>query len=186
MRCDNVNLDMILTTKEASEKYPVADCTIRAWIKEGVFKPNDYRKSGNTWLIKRNALEEILKKKNMLGKEFVLDNQKVYVRHLGYKSKNIEIWYQSDKTKEVLENIPFKDFVNQMFEIYKKEKKVRFKNLIIDDNLQVNDNWLFEKEKTWAITLKGVIDTMKNTLQTHNIDTSSLDEFLKSYEEGGK
>lgn len=152
----NVNiLDLVMTTKEASEKYDVADCTFRTWIKDGLFNTNDIKKSGSKWLIKRDAIEELLKKKNLLGKTFVVDGETVKVEYLGHKGKTFQIWYEDIKVKEIIEGMPHKELVFQTFQAFKEETKMNFKFVLIDGNIKENDNWFFRKEKVWALTLKG-------------------------------
>jgi hypothetical protein len=59
---ESVSLDLenplweVVTTKEAAQEWGVADATIRQYILEGKFRPDEVRKSGGTWLIKRGAL----------------------------------------------------------------------------------------------------------------------------------
>jgi hypothetical protein len=184
LKCNPMNsevniLDLVMTTKEASEKYDVADSTFRMWIKEGLFRDEDIKKSGNTWIIKKEAIEEILRKKNLFGKTFVLDGKKVYVEHLGYKGKSIQIWYENDKVKEIIENMPHKELVPQMFEVFKEDMKMNYKIVLIDSNTKDSDNWLFRKEKVWTLTLKGVLETIRKSMILKNIDTSQLDNYLK-------
>ncbi|PLS19734.1 hypothetical protein CVD28_04805 [Bacillus sp. M6-12] len=172
-------LDLVLTTKEASEKYDVADCTFRTWIKDGLFRQKDIKKSGNTWLIKREAIEELLRNKNMFGKTFTVDGEKVRVEHLGYKGNTIQIWYENDHVKQILENLPNKELVPQMFEVFKEESKMNYKIVIIDNNLEESDNWFFRKEKVWALTLKGVLETIRQSMEMKQFDTSQFDSYLK-------
>lgn len=172
-------LDLVMTTKEASEKYDVADSTFRMWIKEGLFRDEDIKKSGNTWIIKKEAIEEILRKKNLFGKTFVLDEKKVYVEHLGYKGKNIQIWYENDKVKEIIENMPHKELVPQMFEVIKEDTKMNYKVVLIDSNTEESNNWWFRREKVWALTLKAVLETIRKSMLIKNMNTSQLDSYLK-------
>lgn len=165
---------MVMTTKEVSEKYPVADCTVRSWIKDGIIAKNDYRKSGNTWLIKKEALVKILKEKGMLSKQFMLGEDKIYAEHFAYKDKNLEIWYENQNVKKAFELLPYDESTFQIFSIYKKEKRLKIKNLIIKDDPHQSDNWLYEKEGVWVITLKGVIDTINDTFNLNKRDNSSL------------
>lgn len=155
---------MVMTTKEASEKYPVADCTVRSWIKDGIVAKNDYRKSGNTWIIKKETLVKILKEKGMLSKLFIWGKDKIYAEHFAYKDKNLEIWYENQNVKNAFELLPYDESTFQIFSIYKKEKRLKIKYLIIKDDPHQSDNWLYEKEGIWIITLKGVTDTINDAI----------------------
>lgn len=173
-------LDLVMTTKEASQRYSVADCTFRTWIKDGVFRQDEIKKSGNTWLIKREAIEIVLKKKNMLGKTFVVDGEEIHVEHLGYKGKSVHVWYENDMVKNIIENMPQKELVHQMFEVFKEDTKMSFKDVIIDGNIENSDNWFFRKEKVWALTLKGVLETLRQSMKMKEFDTAQFDSYLKN------
>lgn len=171
-------LDLVMTTKEASEKYEVADCTFRTWIKDGQFTDSDIKKSGNTWLIKKQAIEALLKSKNMLGKTFKLDGEHVHVEHLGYKTKDLQIWFENQSVKGIMEQMPHKELVSQMFEVFKEETKMNYKNVLIYENKEESDNWFFRKDKVWALTLKGVLDTVRQSMQLKDMDTDKLDAYM--------
>jgi len=51
--------EKVMTFKEASEKYDVAVSTLRNRAADGRFEENDIRKSGNTWLVKKSAMDRI-------------------------------------------------------------------------------------------------------------------------------
>lgn len=172
-------LDMIMTTKEASVEYDVADCTFRTWIKDGMFSQQDIKKSGNTWLIKKEAIEKLLKKKNMLGRTFNLDGRETYVEHLGYKEKNLQIWFENDEVKNLIESMPHSELVPQMFEVFKEDTKMNYKSVLIFDNKEENDNWFFRKDKVWVLTLKGVMDTVRQTMMMKELDTNKIDCYMK-------
>jgi hypothetical protein len=48
-------LNEILTASEAEEQFNLKPGTVRAACTRGLL-PNDYRKSGNTWLVTKNAM----------------------------------------------------------------------------------------------------------------------------------
>lgn len=181
MNTPNLNvLDMVVTTKEASALYNIADCTFRTWIKDGLFQSSDIKKSGNTWLIKRDALESLLKSKNIFGKTFQLDGDEVHVEHLESKEKNLQIWYQNAKTKAILDQVPHKELIPQMFKVFKEDTKMNFKFVIIDDNVEDNDNWFFRKEKVWALTAKAIIETLHESLiKKEGFDLTEFESFRK-------
>lgn len=171
--------DMVLTTTKASEIYPVADSTLRAWIKEGQFRESDIEKSGKTWLIRKDALEELLKSKNMYGKTFVLDGQEVFVEYLAYKNKTLQIWYEDSTVKTILDKMPYNELIPQIFEGFKEETKMKYRFVIIDNNKEEGDNWFFKKEKVWAFTLKGLVETIHKSMKAKGFDTSELETYCK-------
>lgn len=50
----------MITVREAAAIWSVADATIRQYILAGKFQPGEVRKSGGTWLIKKNAILRVL------------------------------------------------------------------------------------------------------------------------------
>jgi len=46
----------VITVKEAAETWGVADATIRQYILAEKFRPGEVRKSGGTWLVKKDAM----------------------------------------------------------------------------------------------------------------------------------
>lgn len=173
-------LDWVMTTKEASDKYEVADCTFRTWIKEGHFEGHEIKKSGNTWLIKKEAIERLLKSKNMLGKTFKLEGDVVHVEHLGYKAKNLQIWFENKVVKEIMEEMPHSELLPRIFEVFKEDTKMNYKSVLIYENKEESDNWFFRKDKVWALTLKGVLDTIRQSMQVKDMNTNKLDAYMKA------
>ena len=53
------SIDEILTFAEASQKYDVAVSTLRHRQRDGRFEDGDTRKSGNTWLVTKSAMERL-------------------------------------------------------------------------------------------------------------------------------
>lgn len=174
-------LDLVITTKEASLNYPVADCTIRSWILDGEFNDKDVRKSGQIWLVTRSGLEDILERKGLLNKRVVLEKKEQIVKYLGYKSKKIEIWMEDEVTYKMFKNIPNGDMIITLLEIYKKEYKLPFKVVVVVNNKEESDNSLYKKEKTWVITSKALYQILKDALDIKEIDTSELEEYFKSF-----
>jgi len=115
----------------------------------------------------------------MLGRDFTFDSQIVHMEFLTYKSDGIEIWFENHTTKEVLDNMPHKELIPQIFEIYKSEKYLEYSYVLIDDNIYLINNWLSEENKTWAVSLRAVIDTMRRILVNKNIDISGFDSYLQ-------
>lgn len=114
------------------------------------------------------------------GKDFILHKEKLHMDYLAYKGNKIEIWHKNDTTKEILDNIPYRTLIHQMFEIYRSEKYLSFRYVLIDDNTRQIDNSLYPKEKMWIITLGAVIDTMRRVLINQGINIAQLDAFLIS------
>lgn len=46
----------MITVREAAQIWGVADATIRQYIAAEKFRPGEARKSGGTWLVKKNAM----------------------------------------------------------------------------------------------------------------------------------
>lgn len=174
-------LKLVMSTKEASDKYNIADCTIRTWADQAILSKSEVKKSGNAWIVTKPGLERVLKQKGMFGKEFSLGGDDFYMKHLAHKGE-IEIWYQNDKVKELIDEMPYKSMIPQIFEIFRKEQGMNFKFMIIDDNLDKSDNWYFKKEKVWAITLRGVLETMRDVMVRQGIENYKLDIYLNEKE----
>lgn len=176
-------LDMVMTTKEASLKYPIADCTIRSWILDGEFNAKDIKKSGQTWIVKKSALEEILSKKGLLNKEFKLEGKKFVAKYLGYKSKKVEIWFEDDHVCELVKNMPYSELLLPILEIYKKEHKLPFKSVVISNDDE-DDNLLYKREKTWLITSKALYELLRGALIEKNMNFRELDIYYSSMKAG--
>lgn len=56
--------EYVMTFKEASEKYDVAMSTLRHRQRDGRFGSGDTRKSGNTWLVTKSAMDRIYGKED--------------------------------------------------------------------------------------------------------------------------
>ena len=167
-------LDLVLTTKEASLKYPIADCTIRGWILDGEFNKEDFKKSGNTWIIKKSSIEEILTKKGLLNKRIKLESKNYNLSHLGYKNKKIEVWFEEECTYKMFKNMPYNETILTLLDIYKKENKLPFKTVIIVNNNEKSDNSLFKKEKTWLLTSKALYQILKEALDEKKTDMPEI------------
>ncbi|MFX0547900.1 helix-turn-helix domain-containing protein [Hathewaya histolytica] len=56
-------LEDVLTFSEAAEKYGLSNgAVLRNYVKRGLLEENEYRKSGNVWLVKKSAMERLFKK----------------------------------------------------------------------------------------------------------------------------
>lgn len=173
-------LDMVITTKEASEIYPVSDSTIRFWLKNGEFSEYEYKKSGNTLIFTKEAIERILTEKGMFEKTFILEKNPHLMRYFGGKNPSLEIWYENVKTLTIINGMPNKDLLIDAFEIIGTERKTRFEYLLIDDNTDEEDNWFFQKQKVWAVTLKYALRVVRTYLEANKISTAAFDLYLRS------
>ena len=162
----NKILEEVLTTKEASEIYPVADCTIRAWILNNEFNKTEFRKSGNTWLITKKGLEDILKKKNIINS---LDEKKLLMN-----AKKIKIIFASKKTFQFILEMPYKDLLLNILEIYNKKHSLNIKTIVVSDDWQVSNNSLNTKTKIWYLSAKSMYDILLNGLVYKKVDTEEL------------
>ena len=180
----NINiLDLVITTKEASERYPVADSTIRSWILDGEIDKKDIKKSGQTWIVKKSALEEILSKKGLLNKEFKLEGKSFVAKYLGYKSKKVEIWFEDDYVCELIKNMPHNELLLPILEIYQKEHKLPYKSVVIS-NSDKEDNLLYKKEKTWVITSRSLYELLRDALVEKNMNVMELDVYYSTMKAG--
>jgi len=86
----NIILNEVLTTKEACERYNIADCTVRSWIKEKLLTENEVRKSGNTWIVLRQALESLLREKKLYGRTFNIEGRTISADTLLFREKTLQ------------------------------------------------------------------------------------------------
>lgn len=125
------------------------------------------------------SMKEGLKRaKHLLRNRIYKINDKTHMlKYIGFESKTVEVWYDSEKVKNFIENMPFKEAVAHIFGGYQffSGKKVRF--ILIVDDWNTNDNWYYPSDKTWAITLKGAIETVIDTLQNQKRDVQPLKEY---------
>ncbi|WPS85422.1 helix-turn-helix domain-containing protein (plasmid) [Brevibacillus halotolerans] len=173
------SVDMVLTTKEASTEFGIADCTIRQWMDQKLLDESDYRKSGSTWLMDRIAFINLLRRKKLHGKVFEVEGKKITFEYLGYKSKQLNIWYENQRVRTVLTNMPFANAVSEAYLACKEDMGLDYKYLMIIDESEVSDNWFYRKNKTWVITLRFVLETIIKTLANQGLNIVPLEKYLK-------
>lgn len=109
--------------------------------------------------------EELKRFKHLLrNRIYPINGKKRTLKYIGYESKTVEVWYDTEKVKTFIEEMPFKEAVAHIFGGYQffSGKTVRY--VLIVDDWDINDNWYYPDDKTWAITLRGVIETVSETL----------------------
>jgi hypothetical protein len=52
-------LEEVLTSQEAARKWGLSVNTVTQWCNRGKFKPGEFRKSGNIWLVTRKGMERL-------------------------------------------------------------------------------------------------------------------------------
>lgn len=100
--------------------------------------------------------------------------------HLGIRGDSIEVWYENNNVKRFIDSMPFQTSVCQIFDIYQYESKMKYKYLLITDDKVESDNWYYPDDKTWVITLKGIMDTVMKTLENGGIDIQSLKQYVQN------
>lgn len=175
-------LNKVITTNEASSEFGIADCTIRQWIDQKLLDEGDYRKSGRTWIMKRESFLNLLRKKKMYDREFEVEGKKMTFRHLGKKGNKLEVWYENDRVKDILLNMPHASMVFEAFQAYKEDSGLGYKYVLVSDDLHEADNWLYRKSKTWVITLRSVLELILETLSAKGIDKTSLEMYVREKE----
>lgn len=179
---ENNILKMVITTNEASSEFGIADCTIRQWIDQKLLDEGDYRKSGRTWIMKRESFLNLLQKKKMYDKEFEIEGKKMVFKHLGKKENKLEIWYENDRVKDILLNMPHANMVFDAFQVYKEDSGLGYKHVLIADEIHEADNWMYRKSKTWVVTLRSVLELILETLSVKGIDNKSLEQYVREKE----
>lgn len=132
----------------------------------------------SSWIIPVCSLIQKLYPRKKAEKVFEVDGKTMVFKYMGYRSRHMEIWCESERVKKVLAEMPYANAVHQVFEAYKKESKLKFRYLLITDEVDTCDNWFYESERTWVITLKGVLFTIQNALKRKNINLFFLDQYL--------
>jgi hypothetical protein len=173
------NVDKVMTTKEASKEFGIADCTIRQWIDQNQLANGDYRKSEGTWIMDRAAFTNLLRRKKIVEKTYEIDGKEIIFLFRGYKSKELDIWYEDERVKKILSDMPHANVVKEAFLAYKNDSGMKYKHLLITNNEEVSDNWFYSKNKTWVLTLRSVLETVIKSLDIQGIDISSINQYLK-------
>lgn len=132
----------------------------------------------SSWVPNIRLLIQTFYSNKRARKIFEVDGTTIVFKYMGYRSSHMEIWYESERVKKLLEDMPYANAVQQVFEAYKKESKLKFRYLLITDEIDVCDNWFYESERTWVITLKGVLFTIRNTLERKKVNLFFLDRYL--------
>lgn len=52
----------VYTTREAEQKWGLAENTVNKWCNRGKFSENEARKSGKVWLVTRNGMNRLTRK----------------------------------------------------------------------------------------------------------------------------
>lgn len=108
---------------------------------------------------------------------YPINGRKHTLKYIGFSSKTVEVWYDSEKVKTFVEEMPNKESIAHIFGGYQffSGKKVRY--VLIIEDWKTNDNWYYPNDKTWAITLKGAIDTVYDTLNHQKKDVRPLSDY---------
>lgn len=172
----------VITPKEAYEIYGVPESTTRQWLDNRQLEDGEYRKSGSTWLMEKNAFLRLLRRKNLYGKQFEVNDRKITFEFLGSKVKRLEIWYENDRVKDWLSNMPHADLVLRAFKDYKEESKLKYEYVLITDDMDTNDIWFYKRNKTWVATMRSVFEIIIPTLRKQGHDPSEIEAYLKNRE----
>lgn len=177
-------LNDIVTTSESTQIYDIADSTLRIWIAEGIIPSQMVRKSGNTWVIVREALEEVLKKKNLLTKTIDISGEKLELSCFGYKSKSYKAWYENDEVKEFLENLPSAHILPLLGEVMKDTGNINMKLLCVDNNKTEINNAFYPKEKVMLITLVALTHLVYDSLKQKGllIEAENVKKYANKHE----
>ncbi|MBP1308708.1 monoamine oxidase [Paenibacillus sp. 1182] len=173
------SVDKVLTTKEAHEIYGVAVCTIRQWMDQKLLSEGDYRKSGGTWIMDHMAFLDLLRKKNLLEKKFEVEGKTIIFQHRGLKTRDLQLWYENDRVKTTLTEMPYANTVIEAFRTYGKDSNLKYKHVLICKDEERSDNWFYQHSKTWVVTLRFVLDIVAKVLATQAIDLTLLESYLQ-------
>jgi len=83
-----------------------------------------------------------------------------------------------------MQSLPHKETIPQIFEIFRREKKMRVKYLVVTHDFKETDNWYSPADKLWVITAKALIDILRQTFQKQCVDSTSFENYLKNYDLG--
>ncbi|MED1854694.1 hypothetical protein ABE430_25210 [Brevibacillus agri] len=109
-----------------------------------------------------------------------IEGQKKEFKHIGHKTKQLEIWYENERVRDVLTNMPYRNVVVEAFQAYKEDSEINYQLLLIIDNMDESDNWFYRRSKIWVVTLKCVLETIDEVLSRQNIDAEPLRRFIRS------
>lgn len=175
-------IDEVLTPKEAFEVYGVPESTTRQWLDNNQLEDGEYRKSGSTWLMEKNAFLRLLKRKNLYGKQFEVNDREITFEFLGSKIKGLEIWYENERCKDWLSNMPYSHLVLQAFKDYKEDSGLKYNDVLILDDMDTNGNWFYKRSKTWVLTMRSVFEIIIPTLRKQGQDPTEIEVYLKKRE----
>ena len=128
-------------------------------------------------------MESIKRMKHLLrNRIYTINGKKHTLTYIGYSSSTLEVWYDSEAVRDFVEEMPYQEMVAHIFGGYQlfSGKKVRY--ILITNNWDVNDNWYYPDDQTWAITVKGVFETIRDTLKNRKKDIESLNEYAMKQE----
>lgn len=108
---------------------------------------------------------------------YKLNNRKITMNRLGYQDNSIQVWYENEVLHTLVENMPDIERIIQVFKGYKLMNGMDFNYLLITNDWD-NDNWFYPDDKVWVITLRGVADTICETLELGSRDVSHIKEYF--------
>ena len=110
---------------------------------------------------------------------YTLNGSKRKMKVLGNTNKGMEVWYETESSKKLIEEMPFASFLHQIFQGYAIQNSMNVRFFFIIDEYEINDSWYYPDDQVWVVTLKGAIDTMSETLSNLGKEVDLLENYYE-------
>lgn len=129
-------------------------------------------------------MEQIIKSILHLLKRhaYLIDGKLHTLKYIGYRTIEIEVWYDSKEVKKFMMEFPMKEAISEVFGSKSQLLTgIKAPYILITKDMNINDNWYYPDDQVWLITLKGVIDTLREALVHQKRDTMLIDNYCKKH-----
>lgn len=119
-------------------------------------------------------------RENKTKKTICIEDRSIIFKFKYYQSSFLEVWCESERVLKILQELPYKNLIPEIFKAYKEESKSKFRYLLITDDEKI-DNWYWESKRTWVVTVNGVLSVVRNFLNRKNRSLYLFDQYLADH-----
>lgn len=175
-------IEQVITLEEACKRYKVKKSLVLELLVSGELQRNEARKTGNVWLLDRNALERTLRINNKLGKSFCIEDISFVAENLGFEFDGVEIWYENNTVRDFIDNMPYSNLIPDIFRMLKQDLELDIETIVIDENLEEVENLYSKENKVWMLTLGTLVESIYSTSRDENSEKhKSIDSYVELY-----
>lgn len=121
---------------------------------------------------------------HVLNHKYDIEGKRRTFQYLGDRKLGVEVWYENEDVKRFINQMPYREFVIQVFGGYLKLYSKPIKYILVIDDIHKNDNWYYREDKVWVITTLGVTETILDTLRRQNKNIDPLESYIEAIKKG--